>query len=73
MATKRKFRKGEQIRNLEHLCRCLGSGRWIYWNHKPLHPGWILSMTLQTLRGGIMRGILWIAEPNEDGGTEVAS
>ncbi len=61
----RKFRKGDPIRDMEHLSQCLRERRWIYWNHKPLHPGWIESMTFRTLRGAVRAGILRVARLND--------
>lgn len=65
---KAKFRQGETIDSFGTLVSLLDSGRWIYWNHKPLHPGWIRGMTLETLRGAIRRGILRVALKNTGGG-----
>lgn len=55
---KNKFKKGRKIRTLGVLVAHLRRGGWVYWNHKPLHPGWMISMSLQTILAAILRGLL---------------
>jgi len=57
----RMFCKGPVLTSLDDLSRCTLSGQWIYWNDKPLHPGWIISMQFRTIRDALDMGILSLA------------
>jgi hypothetical protein len=65
MPRTQKFRKGAQVEDWQQLSDLLRRDRWIYWLDRPKHPGWLRSMTFQTLDNAIYGGILWAAEPSE--------
>lgn len=66
MARKKIFRRGRRIKNLAEVVRRLEKGEWIYWNHKPQHPGWLWSMRIWNLRQAAFSGILYRAIRNEE-------
>jgi hypothetical protein len=35
-----KFKPGRRIRTMARFSRLVMDDRWIYHNHKPMHPGW---------------------------------
>lgn len=61
-----KFRQGAVIKTMAVLVKELDAGRWIYWNHKPQHPGWIISMTYRTLRQAVAVGMLRKTKENKN-------
>lgn len=63
---KHKFRPGRTIRTLTDAVRRIDKGEWIYFNHKPQHPGWMLSVQLQTIRASVQRGFLRQAIRNKE-------
>lgn len=52
----KKYHKGATINLLTLLAMELEAGRWIYYKGRPLHPGFILHMTLSTVLGGLRAG-----------------
>lgn len=49
---KNKYRRGYIIFSLDELVYdWLEKERWVYLRDRPTHPGFILSMTLKTVRG----------------------
>ena len=48
---KNKYRKGYTMFGLSELMSHLDAGRWVYLRDKVVHPGFILNMTLMTVRG----------------------
>jgi hypothetical protein len=65
MARQKKFKRGRVVSSTTKLVRLVEAGNWIYWNHKPQHPKVIASMTLRTLQGAVLAGILRLAEPTK--------
>jgi hypothetical protein len=59
---KNKFKKGHKINFMGDLLGHLTRGNYIYYNHKPQHPGFIQSMTLRTLLNAIHNGMLFTAK-----------
>ena len=47
------------------LLQDLADGKWLYLNHKPMHPAMFWGMTLRSLQANIARGAICYAEPNE--------
>jgi hypothetical protein len=39
---KKKFRKGRVYTSVEQVARDVSEGKWIYYNHKPLHQLFIV-------------------------------
>lgn len=64
MAKQKKYHKGDCIPNIGVLAVWLESNQWTYWGDRPKHPGWIISMSLQTLLGAIRAGRLRFAIRN---------
>ena len=62
----RKFRKGAPVNSVELLAGMLNAGDWIMWNGKPLHPEMARNMTFNTMRKGVLRGIIHRAERIRD-------
>ena len=44
----------------------LRAGKYIYWNDRPKHSGFITGMPYRSLMYGIDHGILFYAIPNEE-------
>lgn len=61
----KKYRKGEIIPSLTLLIAELEAGRWVYFKDRPLHPGFILSMTFKTVLGCLSNDGFAIAEERE--------
>ncbi len=55
---KNKYRKGYTYFSIGDLLHHLEQGRWVYWNNKVMHSGWIISMTLRTVSGAIRSHII---------------
>jgi hypothetical protein len=49
MPRKTKFVKGEAITSIGELAEVLGRNEYVYWQSRPVHPGWMRSMQFQTL------------------------
>ncbi len=62
---KNKFIKGNKINNMKALLFLLTRGYYIYYNHKPQHPGFIQGMTLRTLLNAINNGMLYTSKENK--------
>jgi hypothetical protein len=58
---KKKFRKAERLFYLTDLIEWIDIDGWIYWCDKPLHPGWVQSMTVRTLKNALEKGIIYRA------------
>ena len=50
---KNKYRKGYTYHSISDLLYHLEEGRWVYWDDRVLHPGFVISMTLRTVAGAI--------------------
>ena len=49
MARINKYRKGKVITSMQQLSCILERNEYIFWKDRPVHPGWIGSMTWRTL------------------------
>lgn len=65
MPRKNKFIKGNKLTNMTQLLIQVNKGRYVYFNHKPQHPGIIKSMTLNTLLNAIYSGMLYTTKENK--------
>jgi len=68
MPYKRKFKKGAAficVQEFDIWTRCPG-GRYVYFNHKLLHPLWVRNMSYGMIAALIYRGVLFRAENNDD-------
>lgn len=65
MARQRKFRAGRRIENFADFASCVTGGRWLYWNDRPKHPGWLCGLQFRTIDYAIRGGLLRVAELNE--------
>lgn len=45
----RKFKPGRKVKTLADAARLIERGEWLYFNHKPQHPGWVKSMPMLTV------------------------
>lgn len=54
--TKRKTTVGDEIVTMPELIWWLDMGYWVYWYHKPMHPGFLRGMSLNTLLSGLRNG-----------------
>jgi len=52
----KKYQKGATINSLTLLTAEIGAFNWIYYKGRPLHPGFILHMTLSTVLAGLRAG-----------------
>ena len=59
---RKKYKQGPVLTTLCELEAEIERGNWVFWRHKPLHPGWLSNMTLRTLSGAIKAKILFKAE-----------
>lgn len=59
--TKRMYRKGRKITNIDELVK----QEFIYFHHKITHNGWFLSWPVRLANDYIHRGILFTAIKNE--------
>jgi len=56
----KKFKKGAKLTTLEAVS-IIQRGGWIYYRHKPYHPGWSQSWGLRTIINAARRGWLFKA------------
>lgn len=61
----KKFRQGTVL-TPEQAVELISAGRYVYWRHKPQHPGWMLSMRLNSVIGAARMGLLREAILNEE-------
>lgn len=66
MSRRRKYRRGRSIKTMRALVREFDAGRYIYHRHKPLHPGWWGSWSMQYARTQIQYRRLFYAKPNQE-------
>ena len=66
--SKQKYRPGNRIPGLTELDRAIERGEYVFWNHKPQHPAFIVSMKFKTVRDGLRAGVLFYAVPNTQRG-----
>lgn len=62
---KRKFRKGEKIFDPVDALEAILSGKYLFWQDKPQHPGWMISMQLANIVGAVKLGLISHALPND--------
>ena len=71
MTRQTKFVKGARIETLAEAITEIEEGRWLYMRDKPLHPGFLTSMTVRAFASAAKGGYLHYAEPRaEMGGFE---
>lgn len=67
---KNKYRRGERVAFMidEMLKgeRSLFKGQWFYFNHKPLHPSFILGWSIRQLYYAVAHGRIYFAEENKE-------
>lgn len=61
-----KYRKGAPINNLIDVLIEIAAGRFMYWSERPIHPSFVDSMTIRTVRRAVARGIVFKAELRAD-------
>ncbi len=61
----RKYKKGHRITGMTELDMCFDAGEYIYWNHKPQHPSWLMSMQYNSLKNAVKQGILFTTKENK--------
>ena len=61
MTSKRKTRRGRQIRTLAHLHAVLNRQQYLYVHGKPLHPGWVRSWQFGMVLAYLGRGLMYEA------------
>lgn len=66
MARIRKYLPGRPIKTIAHLAREIEARRYMFWNARPVHPGWIGGMQFNALTGAMRRGILREARENPE-------
>lgn len=62
---KKKFKKGGQILNIVGLLIHINRGKWLYYNDKLMHPGFIIGMPLKTIIHAIDNKIIYTAKENK--------
>lgn len=58
---KNKYRPGMKIKSMAELAMLVEGGQYIYLNHKPMHPGWIMSMQFRCLMEYVWQGRAFMA------------
>lgn len=64
-----KYRPGPAIRSLTAAVALIEQGQWFYWirTNRPISPKVLVNMSLATLRGACVHGVLRLALPNDMG------
>ena len=57
LESRRKYRRGKTIRNVEELIKCCEQNNFVYWRHKILHRGFVYSWQLQMIMNSIQAGV----------------
>jgi hypothetical protein len=70
MARQGKFSPGNEIRDIYELISLLKDGRWIYWQDRPKHPSFLLSMQLNALISRVGQRSFRLAIPNRQAGKD---
>lgn len=66
----RKFEQGDEFREVaEMLAWGARKGNWFWMNGRPVHPSWVLNMTLITLIRAVSSGALRRAVRIQQGGS----
>jgi len=58
-----KFKPGRKIKTVAHFSALITAGRWVYFHHKPTHPGWSGSWQFHAVQHFIRAGYLRVAIP----------
>lgn len=66
MARQTRFVPGPQIISAAAAVAVIEAGGWLYFNHKPLHPGWTSSMTIHSITCFARRGMIRLAIERKD-------
>jgi hypothetical protein len=61
-----KFVPGEKITKVEDAVEVILMGLYIYENHKPQHPGWMMSQPLSLIASSARSGKLRYAVLNDE-------
>lgn len=65
MAYVRKYKRGNLIKTMAKLSKELDSQKYVFYNARPCNPGWLRSMTYNTLCCLISGKILFTAKENK--------
>jgi hypothetical protein len=57
-----RFQPGAAVTSLLELLSLIGFKRWVYINHKPLHPAWVRNLSVASLESYIRQGSIRVAE-----------
>ncbi len=71
-ASRRMYEPGAKVASMQELASALEAGRWVFINHKPYHPGWLVSMTYHSLRLYVRAGRVRVAVLTEYGARKMA-
>lgn len=66
MSRPRKFRPGLPFEHWEDAARAILADEWIYYRHKPTHPGWAKGWSILTINTFVRHGWLFRAIRNEE-------
>ena len=58
---KNKYRKGNFIHDMTELVSRCRKGEWVYLRDKVIHPGFLMSMSLQTVAGFLTAHLIFEA------------
>ncbi len=67
MAYKKKYRPGNRIYEVLSVVWAVENEKWLYLNHKPLHPKFVSKMPLDTIIAFLKRGAFRTALLNKEG------
>lgn len=65
MSRARIYRPGRIIKDWKQFCNQIDSGNYIWWDDRPCHPAWLISMQYNVLRYLLRRGVFRYARKNE--------
>lgn len=71
MGYKRKYKKGEEIKNLNELSKIIKTGAshvWLF--NKPYHIGWLISMQFRLVQTYVERHMMFYAVKTEEESNE---
>lgn len=61
----KRFRKDVPIISIPPLVQAVTNGHYVFYKNRPLHPTFVLHMSLATVIGGIKGGLFYQAVENE--------
>lgn len=73
MARQAKFSPGHEIKDIYELISLLKLGCWIYWQGRPKHPSFLLSMQLNALIFRVGQRSFRLAIPNRQSGKDTGN